>query len=191
MPVKVPNVPNAVQELSGTERQLSPDELQIVDGEAQTITRDPMPLIDISEPERREPPGPSSPFAPGIDSMPGAPGVPGGPTLFPVVRITRYKSNDAAFAPLLSWDIPQGFWGDLKTIAIKSSNDTITRYRVMIAGADMQFPLDRPTSTPVDFDWNVNSIPGPATVSLEVLSTTGAIITVDASITGVLKTQPV
>lgn len=185
-------LPNAVQELSGSQIQLSPDQLQIVDGEAQTITATPMPLIDIAEPEKREPPGPGSPYSPETGILPDNVGTPGaGPVLFPIVRISRYQDNDAEFAPLISWEIPDGFWGDLRQISLKSSNDTLTRYRVSFGGADMQFPQDRPISTPLTLDWNINSIPGPATVSIEVLSTDGTVLTVDALITGNLKTQPI
>lgn len=180
-------IPNEVARLSGTQRQLGPEELQNVDGELQTVTQSPMPLIEIAEPEKREPPGPVSPYGPEAHGAISPVARAAATVAFPILRLTRYSAGDTSFVTLLSWEIPGGFVGDLREISLKSDNDNNTRYRISIGGADMQIPTDRPTSTPLTMKWGSNMVPGPSSILIEVLSVDGSVITVDAMITGVLK----
>jgi hypothetical protein len=108
---------------------------------------------------------------------------------FPVLRWTRYASGDIQWRELLSWQIPDGYVGDLHEISVQSDNDAKTRYRITIAEIDMQIPIDRELSTPADLPWRDVKIPGPATVMVEVRSTDGTTITVDGLITGTIRTS--
>ncbi len=189
-------MPGEVERLSGVDRQLSPEDMQLVDGEGQTITQSPMPLIEVAEPESRVPPGDSGLSLPGPTEIgvPGTPSTPGAPPPilvgFPILRWTRYVSGEQNWQELLSWVVPVGYVGDLHELSLQSDNDAKTRYRITIAEQDMQIPTDRTLSTPVDFKWRDTLLPGPVTVMVEVRSTDGTSITVDGLITGTYRTPP-
>jgi len=185
-----------IEEVTGLDRQLSPEDLQIVDGEAQTRTQSPMPLIHVAEPDKRTVPGAAGLYAPGAEivSVAGTPATPGAPAPvlvgFPIVRWTRYVSAEQEWRELISWVVPFGYVGDLHEISLVSDNDAKTRYRITIAEMDMQIPTDRTLATPVDFKWRDSLLPGPATIMVEVRSTDGTSITVDAELTGTFRNPP-
>lgn len=176
-----------IEILSGPAEQLSPLESQIGDGLSEIGNTPPEPLIQVAEPEKREPPGPSVPFAPEVAAAYAA--VSGTPIKvgFPILRIDRYAGADKTFQRLIAWEIPAGYVGDLHEMSVLSNNDAKTIYRVTIAGTDMQVPLDRPTTTPQTWLWRDVSIPGPTECLIEVASTDGTNITVDGQITGTFR----
>ena len=86
---------------------------------------------------------------------------------------------------LVRWDIPDSFIGDLENIAVLSDNDAKTRLRIVINGVDQNLPTDKQITTPNDWDWNkTTALPGGSSVTVEVRSTDGTSINVDATITG-------
>jgi hypothetical protein len=195
MPTGNPNEPaQSVVEIgrvSGVERQLTPEEQQFVDGELQTITQEPMPLIPLEEPPKTEPTLPAgAPYPTGypIITPAGAPAAPGGapavPFTYPILRMNRYSGTDTSWQELVRWDIPDGWVGDLSEISINSSDDTHTKWRFILANVDQNVPTDRPISTPWTGPWRNVRVPGGFTIRVDVCSTDGTLITVDGSITG-------
>lgn len=191
--------------VSGIDRQLTPDDEQIVDGEPQTITQPPTPLIQIEEPLKTEaplpggaayPPGYPIPAAapggvtPEAGGGPAAGGAPAVPFTYPILRINEYAGTDTSWQELIRWDIPDGWVGDLHEIALNSTDDTHTRYRIILANVDQNVPTDRPTSTPWTGPWRNIRIPGGFTVRVDIMSTDGTAIVVDGSITGSLTPLP-
>ncbi len=102
----------------------------------------------------------------------------------PIFVIDRRAITDTDWEVLVRWDIPSGVTGDLGEISVMSDNDAKTRYRVTIAGEDQNVP-DREISTPVRIPWaGGNVLAGGSAVVVEVRSTDGTSVTVDALITG-------
>lgn len=177
-----------VMDATGTLQQLVPEAEQIVDGEPQVPSRPTSPLVSIEQPEQRTAPMPVSPRPP----MPSAAEVAQQQTYQqiyggPILKVNRYSGNDLDWVELLRWDVPIGFTGDLHTIAILSSNDSKTRYRIFIVNVDQNLPTDRQTSTPQEWKWDRTVLPGGYSVWIEVRSTDGTAIIVDASITGMVR----
>ena len=166
-----------------TARQLDPEEEQVVGPEVQEPrVLDP---IRIAQPEKRVVPLPVAERAP----LP-APALiaehEAAQLLFgvPILKTSRYAGGDRGWQPLVRWDIRQGRTGDLHEIALLSDNDSLTRYRIVIGNIDQNHPTDRQTSTPVSYTWHRGVIPGGTSVYVEVMSTDGTSINVDAAITG-------
>ena len=183
----MPNGPatSEVERLSGVERQFLPDEQQIVDGEPQTITQSPMPLIELAEPDKRMAPMPVT-IAPTAEAIATGAAM---PTYFvgqPILIVNRYNGGVQDWQELIRWDIPVGLFGDLHEMALQSSDDAHTRYRVVLGNMDQNLPTDRQTSTPLTWPWRNTKIPGGTAVYIQVRSTDGTVITVDGSITGTL-----
>lgn len=177
-----------VFDASGTVRQLIPEEEQIVDGEPQLPSRPSSPLVTIEEAEKRIEPLPVSPRPP----LPSAAEVAekqayqaiyGGP----VLKVNRYSGTDQDWVELVRWDVPQGYTGDIHEIAIYSDNDEKTRYRVFIGNVDQGVPTDRQTSTPQNWKWDRTILPGGTSIWVEVRSTDGTSINVDATLTGTIR----
>jgi len=177
-----------VMDATGTLQQLIPEVEQIVDGEPQLPSRPLSALVDIEEPEKRTTPMPVAPRPPlptteEIALQQAYQQIYGGP----VLRLNRYTGNDQDWTELIRWDIPIGFTGDLRSLAIVSSNDAKTRYRVFLANQDQQIPTDRQTTTPQDWPWDRTILPGGTSCWVEVRSTDGTAITVDATLTGIVR----
>ena len=177
-----------VQEATGTARQLIPEVEQVVAGEPQLPSRALSALVGIEEPEKRTTPMPVSPRAPLPTAEEQAAqeayqAIYGGP----VLRISRYAGSEQEWVELLRWDIPIGFTGDLREISIVSSNDEKTRYRVFLANLDQGIPTDRQTTTPQNFPWDRTILPGGTSCWIEVRSTDGTAIVVDATLTGIVR----
>ncbi len=177
-----------VQEVSGTLRQLEPEEEQIVDGEPQVPSRPSSPLVKVTEPEKRATPMPVAPRPPlptaeQIAAQQAYQAIYGGP----VLKVNRYSGNNQDWAELLRWDIPVGYSGDLHQISLVSSNDAKTRYRVFLANVDQGIPTDRQTLTPVTWPWDRTVLPGGYAVWVEVRSTDGTPIVVDGMLTGTIR----
>ena len=171
---------NLVSALTGPAFQLGPGQAQTGPGQLQTVTSAPMPLIPIKLPETR------SPYL-DLGQVPqqSLPSV-----AVPVVVLNRYQGSDTVWQVLLEWDIPSTLVGNLKQIAINSSNDVKTRYRLFLANLDQQLPTDRQTLTPLSWPFPPNQIPGGTSVRLDVLSVDGSAITVDGTLSGVLAVPP-
>lgn len=187
----IPGTASEVEKLSGVETQLTPDEQQIVDGEPQTLTQAPMPLIEVAEPDKRIAPLPVTiaPVAEGgvVPSGAAAPVVIPG---MPILVVNRYVGGSQDWQDLVRWDIPVGLIGDLHEISVLSNDNAHTRYQVFLANLNMNLPTDRPTTTPQNWPWRDTSIPGGYSVWVQVRSTDGTVITVDGSITGTYRTTP-
>lgn len=174
-----------VMQVTGVERQLTPEELQVVGTEIQEARLPDSVLPRIEEPEKRMAPPPPLPRAPLPPPAQLAEAV-ARQTIYgiPILRINHYTGTDKTWKTLLSWMIPQERTGDLHEIALLSDNDTKTRFRIVIAGRDQDIPLDRQTSTPLKFPWRGTVLPGGSYVIIEVRSTDGTSITVDGMLTG-------
>lgn len=176
-----------IGKLSGPQRQLSPEEQQVVDGEPQTITTAPMPLIPVAEPEKREKPRAAGAPYPVTYPLPGVEGVAGAPAIpftYPILRMNRYSGSDGTWQELVKWDVDDGWVGDLHEISLLSSNDAKTKYRIILANVDQNVPTDRPTTTPLTLPWRNVRIPPGFTVRIDVASIDGTAIVVDGMITG-------
>jgi hypothetical protein len=189
------NLPGEVERLSGVPQQVSPGEQQIVDGESQVRTLSPAPLIEIGQPEKRIPPSSTGQYPPEAGELAPEEAGEGGAeevtepvkVALPIPRWSRYQGADQDFRELISWSIPLGYVGDLHEIALVSDNDAKTRWRIVIAGTNMNIPTDRTLATPVDWPFRDTLLPGPTTVSVEVRSTDGTTITADGTISGTLR----
>jgi len=173
-----------VMKITGVERQLTPDEQQVVGSEVQEPRVLDTVLPRIAEPEKREPPPPVAPRVlppPEVIAEQEAAQVLFG---IPILEINRYTGSDEDWQPLVRWDIPLGRTGDLHEISLLSDNDAVTRYRIVIGNIDQEIPTDRQTSTPLDLTWRRTVIAGGTSVYIEVLSNTGVAIIVDGMITG-------
>lgn len=188
--------PSEIEKLSGVSQPLTPEQDQIVDGETQLRTLAPATVVEIAEPEKRIPPIPGGIVTPGYQSAPEAapifpPGAPAtGEVAWPVLLVNRYTGTDQTWQMIVRWQIPTGYMGDVHEISVLSDNDSKTRYRVILGDVDQQLPTDRAMSTPVAFPWRATGIAGPRTVSVECRSTDGTSITVDAMITGTVRSLP-
>lgn len=177
-----------VEKLSGVEQQVAPEELQLVDGEPQTITQAPMPLIEVTEPEKRVEPLP-------VTAVPTAEAVIPATTLStgvilvgqPVAQVNRYSGAHTDWVELIRWDIPVGYIGDLHEFSLLSDNDTKTRYRVWLANINQEWPTDRLTTTPLTLPFRNTKIPGGTSVYIEILSTDGTSIIIEASLSGTVR----
>ena len=174
-----------VMEATGVARQLTPDEQQVVGAEVQEARVPDTVLPRIEQPEKREtPPAP----------LPRAPMPPPAQlqeeiarqTIFgiPIARVNRYEGTDTEWRPLLRWAIPPDRTGDLHEIAVLSNNDEKTRLRLVFAGADQGVPEDRQTSSPLSLPWRGTVLPPNSSIVVEVRSTDGTSIIVDATLTG-------
>ena len=101
----------------------------------------------------------------------------------PLVRIDRYSGADTDWQTLLTWTVSAGKTGDLHEIALTSSNDSKTRYRITIAGTDQAIP-DKTGTSPLTMAWRGNSLAAGSVVLVEVKSTDGTGITGDGTMTG-------
>jgi len=173
-----------VEEATGVERQLGPEEEQIVGTEGQEPRVTVLPRLE--EEERRAAPLPARPRAPlpppaEIQEEIARQALSG----WPVLAIDRYSGADVNWQMLVRWDIPPDYKGDLHEIALLSDDDAHTRYRIILAGREQSTPRDKQISTPVSLPWRGGVIPGPTAITVEVRSTdTATTINVDASITG-------
>lgn len=177
-----------VMDVTGTLRQLTPEDEQIVDGEPQLPSRPSSPLVDVEEPEKRVMPMPVSPRPPlptaeEVAEQSAYQTIYGGP----VLKENRYSGTDQDWVELVRWDVPLGYTGDLHTISLLSNNDEKTRYRVFLANVDQNLPTDRQTNTPQEHKWDRTVLPGGTAVWVEVRSTDGTSIIVDGSITGTVR----
>ncbi len=177
-----------VQEATGTIRQLVPEEEQIVDGEPQLPSRPSSPLVELGQPEKRLIPMPVSPRPP----LPAAADVAAQQayqTIYggPVLKVSRYEGKDQDWVELVRWDVPLGYTGDLHTISLLSNNDAKTRYRIFLANVDQNIPTDRQTNTPQEHKWDRTVLPGGSAVWVEVRSTDGTSIIVDATLTATVR----
>jgi len=177
-----------VMDATGTIRQLVPGEEQIVDGEPQLPSRPSSPLVDIGQPEKRDVPMPVSPRPPlpsatEVATQQAYQAIYGGP----VLKINRYSGTDQDWRELVRWDIPIGYTGDLHTISLVSNNDAKTRYRFFLANVKQDIPTDRQTTTPQEHKWDRSVLPGGTAVWVEVQSTDGTAIIVDAVITATVR----
>lgn len=177
------------EQRTGLNRQLSGAEEQVVGSEQQRpfTPGDPLPIIqDI---ERRELPLPTTGITAAEQII-----LPEGVTAeqaaaqrqligLPVLFMNRFERNDTEFQMLARWDIPDLVTGDLHEIALATNNAAKTRYRIIIGGRDMSIP-DRQVAALLSFPFRNNNIPGPSEVTIEVRSTDGTTIIVDAFITG-------
>ena len=176
------------QEATGTIRQLIPEVEQITDGEPQLPSRPLSALVEIEEPEKRTVPMPVAPRPPlptaeDLATQQAYQQIYGGPVLI----INRYSGIDQDWTELIRWDIPIGFTGDLRSLAIVSDNDEKTRYRIFLANIDQNIPTDRQTTTPQDWPWDRTILPGGTSCWIEVRSTDGTAINVDATLTGIVR----
>lgn len=177
-----------VMEATGKLRQLEPEEEQIVDGEPQLPSRPSSPLVEIEPPDKRTAPmpvaqRPALPSTEQIAEEQAYQALYGGP----VLKINRYTGTDQDWVELVRWDVPIGYTGDLHEISLLSSNDTKTRYRIFLANAKQDIPTDRQTSTPLTLKWDRSVLPGGYAVWVEVRTTDGTSINVDATITGTVR----
>ncbi len=177
-----------VEKLSGVERQFTPDEQQIVDGEPQLVIQPGAPLIPIEEPERRMEPLPVTAVPTAEAAIPSTPG-PSGTLIVgqPVAKVNRLTTASQDWQELLRWDVPVGYIGDLHELSVLSDNDTKTRYRVWLANVNQQWPLDRLTTTPLTLPFRETKIPGGTSVYIEILSTDGTSINLEASLTATVR----
>lgn len=177
-----------VEKLYGVDQQVSPEELQIVDGEPQLLTQAPAPLIEVAEPDKRMEPLPVT-AVPTAEAIIPSVTTPAGAVIvgLPVAKWDKYSGSDQDWKELLRWDIPIGYMGDLHEWSILSDNDTKTRYRIWLANVDQQWPTDRATTTPLTLPWRDTKIPEGTSVWLEVRSTDGTSINVEAALSGTLR----
>lgn len=174
------------EQRTGPIRQLPPEEEQVVGTEQQMprVVGDPLPVIE--DIDRREPPGPGA----GLAQI----SLPAGLTTeqalqrrfligLPALFMNRYEGTDTDWQMLARWDIPDLVQGDLHEISLATNNAAKTRYRIIIAGRDMNIP-DRQVAALLAFPWRDNVIPGPAQVTLEVRSTDATSIIVDGFMSG-------
>lgn len=173
---------------TGELEQLVPIEEQIVAGEPQLPTRPSSPLVPLKEEEKRMAPTPTAPRP----AMPGAAQIAEQQAIqaiygTPVLKWNQYIGGDKEWRELVRWDIPSGYVGDLHEIALQSSNDAETRWRIVIANQDQDIPTDRTLATPTSFKWDRGILPGGTSVFVEIVSTVGNSITVDGSITGSVR----
>lgn len=180
--------PTEVEKLSGVDQQLTPGEQQIVDGEPQTITQAPAPLIQVAEPEKRMAPLPVT-AVPTAEAVIPTVTTPAGVVIVgqPVAKWNKFSGTDQDWRELIRWDVPVGYIGDLHELSILSDNDTKTRYRVWLANVDQQWPTDRVTTTPLDLPFRDTKVPGGTTIYIEVRSTDGTSINVEASLTATVR----
>ncbi len=180
--------PSEVIKLSGVDRQFTPEEEQIVDGEPQIISQAPVPLVDISEPDRRMEPLPVT-SVPTAEAIIPSVATPAGQVLVgqPVSKWNKFTGTDQEWRELIRWDIPIGYMGDLHEISILSDNDAKTRYRVFLANIDQQWPYDRQTTTPLTQPFRETKIPGGTSVWIELRSTDGTSINVESSLSGTVR----
>ena len=172
-----------VSTATGEERQLSPEEEQVVGTEVQD-PRVPGVLPVLEETDPRIAPLPARPRAPLPTSVEIQEQV-ARQTLFgrPVLRIDRYTGSDADWAMLVRWDIPEDYTGDLHEISLLSDDDANTRFRIIIGGLDQDAP-DKQITTPVSLPFKGGVIPGGTAVTVEVRAVAGTTINVDAFISG-------
>ena len=177
-----------VMPASGELVQLVPIEEQITDGEPQLPTRPSSPLVDLRVGEKRMEPLPTGP-RPSLPSESQVAEQTAIQAIFgiPILRWNRYSGSDVTFQPLIRWDIPHGYTGDLHELSLQSDNDAATRWRVVIGNIDQEIPTDRQLTTPVNLPWDRTVLPGGTSVWVEVASPTGANINVDATITGSIR----
>lgn len=169
-------------------KQLTPDEEQIVDGEPQTITQAPMPLIEVAEAEKRMEPLPVT-AVPTAEAIIPAITLPTGVILAgqPVAQVNRYSGADTDWVELIRWDVPVGYMGDLHEFSLLSNNDAKTRYRVWLANVNQQWPSDRLTTTPLTLPFRNTKIPGGTSVYIEIRTTDGTSVIVEASLSGTVR----
>lgn len=180
--------PTQVEKLSGVERQLTPEEQQIVDGEPQVITQAPAPLIEVAEPEKRIEPLPVTAVPTAEAIIPAITTVAGAIVVGqPVAKWDKFTGGDQDWRELIRWDVPLGYIADLHELSILSDNDTKTRYRVWLANIDQQWPTDRVTTTPLTLPFRDTKVPGGTSVYIEVRSTDGTSINVEASLSGSVR----
>lgn len=174
-----------VMEVTGVQRQLTPEEQQIVGPEIQEPRVPDSVLPRIERPEKREAPLPSLPRAPLPPPAQREEEV-ARQTIYgqPILKVNRVVTGEKDWQMLVRWTIPELATGDLHEIALRSNNDEKTRYRIIFNGVDQRLPLDRQTSTPTNYPWRRNVLPPRSSVTVEVLSTDGTSITVDGSISG-------
>jgi len=177
-----------VKEATGSIRQLTPGVEQIVDGESQLPTLPSSPLVVIEQTEKRTIPLPVSPRPPlptaeEVSAQQAYQTIYGGP----VLKVNRYVGSSQNWVELVRWDIPLGYNGDLHEIALVSSLDEKTRYRVFIANVDQSIPTNVQTLTPQSWKWDRTIVPGGTAIWVEVMSTDGTGINVDATLTGTLR----
>lgn len=177
-----------VEKLSGVERQLTPAEQQIVDGEPQLEIQPGAPLITIAEPEPRMEPLPVTAVPSAETAIPSTAG-PSGTLIVgqPVTKVNRVSTSSQEWQELIRWDLPAGYIGDLHELSVLSDNDTKTRYRVWLANVNQQWPLDRLTTTPLTLPFRETKIPGNTSVYIEILSTDATAINVEASLSGTVR----
>lgn len=173
---------------TGELEQLVPDIEQIVDGEAQFPTRPSSPLIPLKEAEKRAKPTPTAPRP----SLPSTEAISEATAIqmiygTPVLKWNRLTISKTEWQELVRWDIPIGYTGDLRELALRSSNDEKTRWRVVLGNVDQDIPSDKQLTTPTAFPWRHTVIPGGTSCFVEVLSSDGTSFTVDASITGTVR----
>lgn len=173
---------------TGELQQLVPEEEQITDGEPQLQTRPGSPLVHLEEEEKRTKPTPTAPRP----SLPSEEEVEDAETIqaiygTPVLRWNRLTDTKKEFQELLRWDIPVGYTGDLHEIALKSSSDSKTRWKIVIAGVDQDVPTDRQLTTPVNFPFQRGVLPGGTSIYVAFMSSDGTSITVDGTITGSVR----
>lgn len=176
-----------VEKLSGVGQQLTPEEEQIADGEPQTITQSPMPLVEIAQPDQRMEPLPVTAY-PAAEAVAAA-GVGAAPLIIgqPILVLNRFSGGNVEWQELVRWDIPMGVLGDLHEISLLSDDDAHTRYRLILANVDQGLPLDRAMPTPATWPWRDTKVPGGTSVYVQVRSTDGTVIQVDGSITGTVR----
>lgn len=173
---------------TGEPEQLVPTDEQIVDGEPQVPSRPGSPLIDLVQKESRTAPTPTTPRP----SLPSSEEIATAEAIqniygTPILRWNRVVDNRKTWRELMRWDIPQGYTGDLHEIALQSSDDSKTRWRIIIANLDQDVPDDRQLTTPVDFPFRKTVIPGGSSVTVSYRSTDGTSITIDGTITGSVR----
>lgn len=183
-------MPGELQQLVPDVEQLVPDVEQVVGTEIQRGRKfgpagQPV-LPEISEPDKRIAPLPSMPMVP----------VPPDPIAtreaeirqnifgIPIVRVNQYIGSDTDWVEVIRWDVSPTRTGDLHEISILSDDDSKTRYRIFIGGFDQGLPEDRDTSTPLDMPWQRTVLPPETSIVVQIRSTDGTEITVDAMLTG-------
>jgi hypothetical protein len=184
--------PGVVEELSGVSQQLPSVENQLTDGETQVPTIPPSEVIPLAQPDKRIPPSPTGRYpgeAPEIITGGEETAPPATPVkiALPIFRWTRYVGTDTNWVTILSWDIPEGYEGDLHEFSIETSSDSNTRWRITIGGIDQVVPTDRTLLTPVTPPFRDTILPGPTSVTIEAFSVDGTSITIDAMISGTLR----
>ncbi|KKN35593.1 hypothetical protein LCGC14_0782030 [marine sediment metagenome] len=174
--------------------QLFPDEAQLTDSERQLPAQagEPPPLI--AESDKRTLPIPDTGVVVQHKNLPEVT-----PEMvaqaeaiqtlkllqgWPVAKINRYTGTQAKWQTLVTWKIDSGRIGNLHEISLVSSDDSKTRYRIIIANVDQKVPVDRQTTSPFNLTFRENVIPTGSEVYVQVRSTDETSITVDGIITG-------